>query len=90
MNEEDERFPTARDFVLARAATAISYAQNAISALQEMAVLWNNPDDDKDGKERVEALESALNDFASATKALESAEEVMPEADMNEVEPWEE
>lgn len=87
--KEDEG-PTDRDFVLARAATAISYAQNAISALQEMIVLWNNPDDDEGGKERIEALESALNDFASATKALESAEEVMPEADLDEVEPWEE
>lgn len=90
MQPGDDEGPTDRDFVLARAATAISYAQNAISALQEMIILWNNPDDDEGGKERVSALESALNDLASATKACESAEEVMPEADMDEVEPWEE
>lgn len=80
---------TDRDFVMARVAAGMTSAQAAIDAMHEFIALCVNPEDDKRGKTRRDALELALESLGVAVHALECAEENAPEMDFSEGEPWE-
>ena len=77
-----------RDFVMARLAAARASAEAAIQAIDDAVTLFVNPQDDKKGKERAELVESALEALGCATRAAESAEEVLGQVDPLEIEPW--
>ena len=79
---------TERDYVMARLLAARSAAQDALNAIDEAAELFTNPDEDKKGKHRVELVDTALEASGAASRALESAQEVLDDVDMQEGEPW--
>ncbi len=87
---EVELEATPRDFVMARLAAGRAAAQASIEAIDEALNLFVDPDQDKKGKERKELVESALESMGCASRALESAEETIDQADMAEYEPWDE
>lgn len=80
----------ARDYVMARLAAGRSAAQSAIQAIDDALAFFVNPDEDKTGKERRDLLEAALEDAGVLCRALEAAEEEIPEVDFKACEPWEE
>lgn len=87
--DEDEGIEdSGRDFVLARVAVARNALQAGIDSLDEMTALFSNPDDDKNGKERQELLDGAVEQVGFATRALEAAEEIIEDIDFEEGEPW--
>ncbi len=88
-NDTDQA-ATARDYVMARMAAARSCAQNAIDSIDEGVALFVAPGEDASGKKRTEAVEIALEQLGCATRAMESAEEAMPDVDTDEEEPWDE
>ena len=79
-----------RDFVMARIAAARALMRAADEALDGFITLCLDPDEDDTGEDRASLLEDALNQIGSATRALESAEQAMPQMDTEEIEPWEE
>lgn len=79
---------TERDYVMARLAAARSTLADALAAVDESIELFTNPDEDKSGKKRTDALDAALEAAGAASRALEAADEVMPEVDFKEREPW--
>lgn len=85
--QEDNEF-SARDFVMARLAAARAAAQAAIEDIDASLNLFIDVEEDKKAKEREELLGSALESIGCATRALESAEEMMGEVDPEECEPW--
>ena len=87
---EVEIDPSERDFVMARLGSARASAQAAIDAIDEVLNLFNNPDEDKKGKERTELVTDALEAIGASTRALEMAESTMDQVDFLECEPWDE
>lgn len=81
---------TTRDYVMARLAAARLSARAAIEAIDDTIGMFMVPDDDTKGDRRAEALGEALEQAGCATRALECAEEVLPAADFQEIEPWDE
>jgi hypothetical protein len=82
--------PTTRDFVMARLLAARASAQAAIDAIDDATLLFVEPEDDEKGKKRRKLLEAALDASGAASRALECADEAMPEVDFVECEPWDE
>lgn len=87
---DTDQAATARDYVMARMAAARSCAQIAIESIDEGIALFVAPGEDASGKKRVEAVEIALEQLGCATRAMECAEESLPDVDNNEEEPWDE
>lgn len=87
-DENDDNEFSARDFVMARLAAARAAAQAAIEDIDASLNLFIDVEEDKKAKEREELLGSALESIGCATRALESAEEMMGEVDPEECEPW--
>lgn len=85
---EVEISPSPRDYVMARLAAARSAAADTLANIDEALGYFVDAEDD-DGAERAELVASALENVGFATRALESAEEVMPQIDPEESEPWE-
>lgn len=79
-----------RDYVMARVSGARNALAAAIESLDEVTALFMNPDDDKDGKDRKDALDAAVEEVGVATRALESAEEFITNVDFEVGEPWDE
>lgn len=79
---------TSRDYVMARLAAARASATALIESVDECLNLFVDPDEDDKGKERKELVDAALESAGCTTRALESAEEMLPHVDMKEVEPW--
>ncbi len=79
---------TSRDFVMARLAAARAAARSAIDAIDDAITLFLEPEDDEDASDRKELVEAALEHVGAATRALESAEEMLPQVDPVECEPW--
>lgn len=79
---------TARDYVMARLAAARASATSLIDSIDECLNLFIDPDEDEKGKERKELVDAALESAGCASRALESAEEMIRSVDMKEVEPW--
>lgn len=79
---------TERDFVMARLAAAAVSARGAADALDEALAIFVNPDEDDKLKERKELLATALEGLGCATRAAESAEEIIDQVDPEEREPW--
>lgn len=79
---------TERDYVMARLAAARSALTDALTAVDESIELFVNPDEDKSGKDRRDAIETALDAAGAASRALEAADEVAPQVDWKEGEPW--
>ena len=77
-----------RDFVMARLYAARVCAQGAVEAIDEAIAYFVDPDEDDEGEERTELIESALENAGMATRALESASEAMEAVDPEECEPW--
>lgn len=77
-----------RDFVMARLAAARVLAQSALEAIDEATLLCVHPEDDAKGRKRSDALGGALELVGAATRALEAAEQVLPDIDNEEGEPW--
>lgn len=75
---------------MARVCAARAYMRAADDALSDLEAMFLVPEEDRNGKLRSEALETALEVIGSATRSLESAEEAMPTVDASEGEPWEE
>ncbi len=81
---------TPRDYVLARLAAARSSAMQAVNAIDDAISCFMEPEEDEDGAERKELVEAALEHAGAATRALECAEEILPQVDNAECEPWDE
>ena len=79
----------ARDFFLARLASARASARGALEALDVIFDLCNAPDDDARGKERMKALEAADELLGQAATSVQLAMEAAPDVDMAEGEPEE-
>lgn len=81
--------PNARDFVMARVAAARVFAQEAVDGCDAILALCTSPDDDKDGEERDNIFENAIEAAGEASRSLEVAQEVWQsdEVDPNEGEP---
>lgn len=77
-----------RDYVMARLASASVSLKASAEAIDEALALFNNPDDDKKGKERKELVATALETAGCATRALEAAEGLIPNVDFELGEPW--
>lgn len=67
----------ARDFVLARLAVTRVSLQAAIEAVDECTAHFVMPEDDTDGDEREQLLDTAAEAIGEATRALEAAQEGM-------------
>lgn len=80
-DEADEDDAIERDFVMARLAAARTSFQAAIDAIDEALALFVNPDDDDDGGEREELVDTAVEAAGAGTIALQSAETAWGEAD---------
>jgi len=89
-NDDTDAAATARDYVMARMAAARSCAQIALESIDEGIALFVVPGEDKSGKKRLEAVEIALEQLGCATRAMECAEESLPDVDNDEEEPWDE
>ncbi len=87
--DDDELEITERDYVMARLAAGRNAAKAACDAIDEAIALFVNPDDDMKGKERHQLVDDALQSLGAATLATQAAEEVLPDVDMGECEPWE-
>lgn len=81
---------SARDYVMARLSAARSAAASAIDAIDDAIGIFVEPDDDEDGSERKELVDAALEHIGVATRALETADEILPQVDNAECEPWDE
>lgn len=79
---------SARDFVMARLAAARVAAASVVAAIDEALDLFVEVQDDEKGRDRRDLLQAALEGVGCATRALESAEEIMPQVDPEECEPW--
>lgn len=86
--DDDELEITERDYVMARLAAARAASQQAVTAIDESLHFFVIPEDDKSGKKRREMIDEALEAMGVATRSLEAAEEILPEVDMTEGEPW--
>ena len=85
-----EAASAARDATMARLAAARSCAQATVDAIDEALVLFVDPDEDDDGGERVELIETALEQAGMASRALEAAQTDIKSIDAEECEPWDE
>jgi len=88
VREEDE-LDDVRDFVMARLAAGRALAAEAVKECDEALALFVNPSEDAKGKDRKEAVASALETLGSASRAIEAAEEALPDVDYEMGEPWE-
>ncbi len=79
---------TLRDYTMARLAAARAAFAAGIDAIDDAIGLFVDPDDDDDGSERKEMIETALEHAGAAARALECAEEVIDHIDPEECEPW--
>jgi hypothetical protein len=50
--------------------------------------LFVNPDEDRRGGKRKDCVETALEALGIASRAVEAADEVLPDVDFEEGEPW--
>ena len=79
-----------RDAYQARLAAGRSAAADALAAIDEAIAYSVNPDEDRSGKKREEAVETALEAAGLASRALEEAQAAWEHVDPLEGEPWEE
>ncbi len=77
-----------RDFVMARLLAARQLLAQSIAAIDEATDNFIDVEDDPKAKDRRELIETALETTGMASRALESAESVMPDVDPAEIEPW--
>jgi outer membrane biosynthesis protein TonB len=93
-DDEDDEGSEARDYIMARSASALASLDAAKAALYEMLGHFNIPDDDGKGKERKALADTALEASSHATRALEDIGEMfsedLPTETFTAVEPWEE
>ena len=91
VREDDELDDEAilRDFVMARLAAGRALAAEAVKECDEALALFVNPSEDAKGKDRKEAVATALELLGSASRAIEAAEEALPDVDYEMGEPWE-
>lgn len=73
----------ARDFVLARLAVTLVSLQAAKDAVEEAVAHCVLPEEDEDGKEREELLDTASEAIGEATRALEEAQEGLDDKDFD-------
>lgn len=87
--DEEGIEPSARDFVMARVAAARVIAQEAVDGCDAILALFVDPDSDKEGDERSEIFESAIESAGELSRSLETAQEVWQsdEVDPKEGEP---
>lgn len=90
MPETENPDTTARDYAMARLAAAESYARATLDAIREALDAFTEPDDDPKGKDRAEAIESALETAGCISSALEDCQGVLGAVDNEEGEPWDE
>jgi hypothetical protein len=86
-----------RDYVMARGAAAIAAFERAKEDVIQAMALFITPTEDKKGKERMDALDAAIESGSIGTRALEDAVARLNEADEDVLktasklaEPWEE
>jgi len=75
---------TARDFVMARLAAARTSASAAITQIDEILGHFVDPDEDKDGAERGDLFEGALEMLGEATRGVEAAQHVWDEEEVED------
>jgi len=80
----------ARDFVMARLGGARASLTAAMEALDDALTMFINPDDDKKGTKRAEAIDAALEAASCASRGIESAQARLDDIDPKAIEPWEE
>ena len=85
-DDDDEAViePDSRDFVMARLAAARVAAQAAIENIDNILGHFVDPDDDKDGTERGELFEGALEAVGEATRGIEAAQHVWENDDIED------
>lgn len=87
---EVELEPSARDYVMARLLAARKEAQAAIEAIDDAVTNFVEPEEDDDLAERTELVDAAIEHAGALSRALESAQEILPQVDPEECEPWDE
>lgn len=76
-----------RDFVLARLAAARGFVGMIQSDLDDCLQLFLGPEEDKDGKQREEAIAIMVDSAGLLSRSLEAAQEMLSETDPKEEEP---
>lgn len=74
-----------RDFVLARLAVARQHLESSIEAVDGCISMFIFPSEDKNGKDRKEALDIASDTAGEASRAIESAEAMFETLDKEEL-----
>jgi hypothetical protein len=79
-----------RDFIMARLCAASAHARATAEAIEACADLFVYPSEDKSGKDRKEALDSASASAGEVSRSVEMAQEILESLDkeqLNEEEP---
>ena len=74
-----------RDFIMARLAAAHGHISVASEACDAAISLFMYPEEDKEGKEREEALEALLDTSGDLSRACEQAQEMLEGMDKEEL-----
>lgn len=82
-----EEQSAARDFVMARLAAARGQVTLAAGAIDDALQLFVDPDDDRTGKDRAAAIETADAALADAARAVQLAGAELGNIDPQEAEP---
>lgn len=84
--------PSVRDYFMARVAAARLSAQSIVDSCDEIIALCLDPDEDRKGRERNEAVEEALDAAGAVSRALECADAALEADNFDplECEPWDE
>jgi hypothetical protein len=72
--DEDDDHAIDRDYVMARLAAARTSAQASVDAIDEALALFVNPDEDEDGGERTDLIDTAVEAIGAATISIQEAE----------------
>lgn len=75
---------------MARLGGAMASLDAAREAVSAALATFVNPTDDPRGRERKEAIQTALDAAGAATRGLEDAAEAIKDADLKALEPWDE
>ena len=80
----------ARDFIMARLGAARAYSALIAEQIDECLSLFIEPDEDRDGKERIDLLESISEVSGLLSRAVETAQtgfETLGKSELREGEP---
>jgi len=74
-----------RDFIMARLAAAHGHISGATEACDAAISLFLYPEEDKDGKERANAIDALLDAAGEISRAAEQAQEILETCNKEEL-----